>query len=203
MNSLKPTDHLDYIISIGDCCVTSELCTANEAHSESLGAGLIFDWAESNLECVCDITEHGFDWYMENIVNGDKIYETPYRFKQLFYHHHSGNKEYMKVIGERYFSILQQADSKIVFLYMSKDMPRHGDLLTLDAILRNKYDLKYKIVAAISSAEDKYVKISDHVDLFECISPAPFYGNKMRCNADYPKIFKMLIPYNLDNLKLI
>lgn len=49
---------VDYIISIGDCCVPSELCVANGVKNNKLvgegviSDGLIFDWAISNLECV-------------------------------------------------------------------------------------------------------------------------------------------------------
>jgi hypothetical protein len=192
---------VDYIISIGDCCVSAEFCSSNGAKNRNIGAGLIFDWAESNIECVCDITQNGLEWYLENIIDNEKVYETEYKFKKLFYPHHKDNREYKKTVAERYFSILEQDNISVLFLYMSDQMVLEKDLVRFEEIIKNKYKINYKIVAAISTSRIIYNKINENIDLFECVSPQHFYNNKMIGNDYYPYLFKQLIPYNLNKLK--
>jgi hypothetical protein len=193
---------VDYIISIGDTCVPSELCTANDMHSNTLGAGLLFDWALSNLKCVCDITENGYEWFVANFIDNNRIYKTAYRFNELDHVHHRGNKNYKKAIARRYFDILQQNDIFIIFLYISSVKANEEDLIRFDNILKDKYHFDYKIIVAISSTEDKQYQVNENIGIYECISPAPFYGNKMR-GEYYGTLFKKIIPYNLDNIKLV
>lgn len=202
-------NNVDYIVSIGDCCVPSELCVSNRVKKDKLvgegiiSDGLIFDWAISNLEAVCDITQNGFAWYLQNTINDQKWYDTSYKYKKVYWPHHKTNQEYKEIIGKRYFSILEQNNVSIVFLYMSATSVLQKDLIKLDSIIKNNYQINHKIVAAISSNVEKYTKINEFIDLFECNSPAPFVNNKMKDDIYYKELFNRLIPYSLTNLKLI
>jgi hypothetical protein len=86
---------------------------------------------------------------------------------------------------------------------MSDQMILEKDLIRFDEIIKNKYEINYKIVAAISTSRISYIQINENIDLFECVSPQHFYSNKMIGNDYYPYLFKQLIPYNLNKLKML
>lgn len=152
---------------------------------------------------MCDITQNGFEWYVENAINNQKWYTTPYKYKKLYWPHHKTNQEYKKIIGERYFSILNQTNIFAVFLHMTATIILEKHLIKLDDILKNQFRINYKIVAAISSGKEKYTKINENIDMYECDPPMPFVNNRMNDHVYYNALFKKLIPYNLDKLKLI
>ncbi len=66
-------EEVNFILSIGDCCVSAELCKANKASVDRLGYGFIFDWAGSDIKIVCDVVENGFDWHINNNIIGMKL----------------------------------------------------------------------------------------------------------------------------------
>lgn len=195
-------EYVNYIISIGDSCIPAALCTSNKVKTRTIGSGLIFDWATSNLYCVHDIINHDYDWYVENMVNKEKIYETNYRYKKLHWPHHKDNSEYKRTIGKRFYDILSKTDISILFLYMSKDSVDEKDLIKLDNILKEKYNFEYKIIAALSTNEESNIKINNNIDLYKCNSPEPFVNNFMKNDLYYNDLFKRLVPYSLNNLVL-
>jgi len=193
---------VNYVISIGDSCVPAAICIANGVKKKTIGSGLIFDWATSNLHAVHDIIENDYNWYIDNMVNSEKIYETPYRYKKLYWPHHKDNIEYKKTIGRKFFDILNKTNISILFLYMSKDIVHIEDLYKLDNLLSKKYSFNYNITVGISYNEEEYIKINKNIDVYKCNSPEPFVNNFMKNDSYYPELFKKLIPYNLNKIVL-
>lgn len=105
-------EEVNFILSIGDCCVPAELCKANKASVDRLGYGFIFDWAGSDIKIACDIVENGLDWHIINNIKSMKLskkntretkYYEPYkspsqtpfrvdRYNKFYCPHHAGTE---------------------------------------------------------------------------------------------------------------
>jgi len=221
---------VNHIISIGDCCVVAELLNNNNARINFLGYGYIFDWANSNIDIVCDIVENGYEWHIENnIKNGiDPPDCDEYPYAKLGYKHHEhgvlrgddgcGWTGYKESIAKRFFKLLNNTSGdNVIFTFMThKEIPLKG-LLKLVKLLKKKHkQLSFKIVAANSieegseddllykdSKEDiNHIKINEHLDVYKCRSPQKFYINTMKGHDFYKKLFNTLFPYEI-NIKNI
>jgi hypothetical protein len=193
---------VNYIVSIGDCCVPAEITRNNNARCGSF----IFDWAQSNLGVACDIFKNGIEWHIENNINNQTYYNHPkYQFKKLYYPHHE-DTNYMVRCAERFFKVLN-SDDNVIFLYMSSYRLDVEEIINLQNIILSKYPkLNFKIVAATSQGipghEIYHTNINEYIDTYQCNSPRIFSSNKMNDHEFYIRLFKELIPYEL-NIKNI
>lgn len=194
-------EKINYIISLGDCCVPAIFIRNNKAR---IGSSLIFDWARSNLGSVCDTIENGMDWYIQNNIYSTTTYDNKdYQFKELSYPHHHGDIDYQIRCTDRFFDILKY-NTNIVFLYMTAYKIPIYDLTRLkDSLIKKYKNINFKIVAAISENIGNpydiiHNNIDDYIDIYRCNSPSKFINNFMRDDDFYNKLFKVLIPYELD-----
>lgn len=118
----------------------------------------------------------------------------------------------MITTAKRYFSVLEQKQISVVFLYVSLEKKlKTDDLKRFSNIIKTKYNLKFRISAAEWNHDmdttpnyEKYTKMDDYIDLYEFVPPQNFaFMDGMGSHPFYKKLFKKLIPYNLRKLKFI
>ena len=195
---------INYIISIGDCCVVTEMSKNNNTRTFSS----IFDWAQSDLNSVCDVVENGLDYHIINNIDNNKclVPNKQYPYDHIYYPHHI-DKNYMKRCSYRFFDILDNFNN-ILFVYMTHDNIDNSinDLLRFIEIVKNKYiKINFKVISATSSSiysEDIYLKtVGDFLDIYYCNSPKEFWNNRMDDHVYYKKLFDNMIT-NKYELKL-
>jgi len=202
-NNIEP---INFVVSIGDSCVSSNLIRWNNARTMTSWDSFIFDWARSNMSSVCDILKNGLDWHIENNVNNEPISynDFDYNYPSLYYHHHLYNKEWQIKSAERFFKLLE-TQSTVMFLYMStKDLPIEKLNEFIQLIIEKYKNIKFKVVTAKSLNQNKdnkitYEKANEYLDLFYCDVQFDFM-NFVRQNRRkfYENLFNILIPYKLD-----
>lgn len=193
---------IDYIVSIGDCCVPAEFIRHRHLKKDSFP----FDWAQSNIGVVIDFIENGIDWHVENNIYNQKVYDK-YLFKKLDYVHHNSDFDYMIRCAKRLQYVLE-LQKNIIFLYMTSDEIPINDLRKFEYLISNKYsNLNFNIFAAkstgVNSGNIRKENVSNYLTVFYCDSPKIFLGNRMNDDIFYDNLFKEMFfgcEFNVDKI---
>lgn len=207
----KQIGPINFVVSIGNSCTVADLIRYNNAKSKKSWDSFMFDWAQSNIDCVCDVIKNGLDWHIKNNIISHKEYDS-YIFKKLFYPRHEKDIEWQIKCAKRFFKLLE-SNYNVVFLYMCQNVLPTTErqllpikkLSKLENILLKKYpNLNFKIVGAVSinkKADKKIVHthISDYIESYECDVHYIFEGIREKHDSNfYTNLFNIIVPYELD-----